>query len=238
MKPLRLAIGLLVLDVLFVIAYWTLYGIDPVFHNRYIRNEDRAVEWITFAGFFLASLVLAGVAIRRASRPRLGTLYLAGLAFFFFVCAGEEISWGQRIFGFKTPDAIKQSNEQKEFNLHNLDTRLFHPVAIVSAFMKVFGIGLPLLCWWRRRGADAAWRGYLPAPAVVTAFVFPEVLGLTVRQLKPFIRAQWGDNVWMLIRLDTNELNEMYWGVAVLLAAWTMHRAWAERIARPAGGRP
>ena len=33
---------------------------------------------------------------------------------------GEEISWGQRVFGFETPEALKEVNEQDEFNLHNL----------------------------------------------------------------------------------------------------------------------
>jgi len=42
---------------------------------------------------------------------------LLGLLFFFG--AGEEISWGQRIFHFHTPDILRH-NIQQEFNLHNL----------------------------------------------------------------------------------------------------------------------
>ena len=34
--------------------------------------------------------------------------------------AGEEISWGQRIFGFATPDFLLPLNHQKEFNVHNI----------------------------------------------------------------------------------------------------------------------
>jgi len=49
---------------------------------------------------------------------------LLGLLFFFI--AGEEISWGQRIFGIETPDAIESSNIQKEMNLHNL--KIFNSV--------------------------------------------------------------------------------------------------------------
>jgi len=36
------------------------------------------------------------------------------------VAAGEEMSWGQRIFNFQTPDFIARANRQSEFNLHNL----------------------------------------------------------------------------------------------------------------------
>lgn len=42
------------------------------------------------------------------------------LGLFFIVCAGEEISWGQRIFGWKTPDELKKDNAQGEINIHNL----------------------------------------------------------------------------------------------------------------------
>lgn len=37
----------------------------------------------------------------------------------FFVVAGEEISWGQRIFGFKTPENYAKMNTQHELTLHN-----------------------------------------------------------------------------------------------------------------------
>ncbi len=47
---------------------------------------------------------------------------LLGLLFFF--AFGEEISWGQRIFDFDTPEAIKRVNLQGEFNLHNME--IFH----------------------------------------------------------------------------------------------------------------
>lgn len=45
-------------------------------------------------------------------------------ALLFFFAFGEEISWGQRIFNFETPQAIKEMNIQGEFNLHNL--KFFH----------------------------------------------------------------------------------------------------------------
>ena len=45
---------------------------------------------------------------------------LGGMAMVF--AAGEEISWGQRIFGFATPDLLMTLNEQKEFTVHNIAT--------------------------------------------------------------------------------------------------------------------
>ena len=44
---------------------------------------------------------------------------LLGLLFLFGF--GEEISWGQRIFGLETPEGLKDANIQEELNLHNLE---------------------------------------------------------------------------------------------------------------------
>lgn len=48
------------------------------------------------------------------------------LALMFFAAFGEEISWGQRIFGVRTPEALRAVNVQGEINLHNLV--VFNPI--------------------------------------------------------------------------------------------------------------
>jgi len=59
-----------------------------------------------------------------------------GFAFIF----GEEISWGQRIFGIETPEYISQYNKQNEINLHNtLNSQFVHMVYIAIAFYGMFG---------------------------------------------------------------------------------------------------
>ena len=52
-----------------------------------------------------------GAAVCRAS----GALALA-----FFLFAMEEISWGQRIVGFDSPEALIGVNQQGEATIHNL----------------------------------------------------------------------------------------------------------------------
>jgi hypothetical protein len=42
------------------------------------------------------------------------------LAVLMFICFGEEISWGQRIFDWRTPEAISELNAQNETNIHNI----------------------------------------------------------------------------------------------------------------------
>ncbi|HHQ48787.1 MAG TPA: hypothetical protein ENK19_07880 [Acidobacteria bacterium] len=89
--------------------------------------EDGPVENATALLFLVASVIMAETwwrSARPGRRPRRlhGLLVLAVLL---FICFGEEISWGQRIFGWRTPPAIASLNLQGETNLHNLE--LFHP---------------------------------------------------------------------------------------------------------------
>ncbi len=79
---------------------------------------------LTAIGFFL--LFINGKYIKNpdlrtvySSRPKRYLFLLLALVFFFGF--GEEISWGQRIFGFETPESLAAKNSQKEFNIHNLE---------------------------------------------------------------------------------------------------------------------
>lgn len=96
-----------------------------------LTKEDGLYE---YAGAFLFLLTAVGFFVL-ATRPKYYKAYKNTekyperkyfwlLALLFFFAFGEEISWGQRIFDFATPEAIKENNIQEEFNLHNLE--LFH----------------------------------------------------------------------------------------------------------------
>ena len=197
-------------------AYWLSYAYAQEFNQRWLRGEDRLIEWITFTGFFGAALVTWSAA-RKAGR--LAFVYLLGLGFFFFVCAGEEISWGQRIFGFATPDSVKAINEQEEFNLHNLQQEWISPLGIVSMIMIAFGVVVPLVTRNRLPG-------FFPVVAVVPVFFAAELLTTVRKLLKPSLVARFGEETAMVVRLDTAEFKEMVWGVACLLAALSLRRAW------------
>jgi hypothetical protein len=82
-----------------------------------LYREDGFFENMT-AFLAISAGVILLVTIRsvkaRKTRYLVFALSLCCLTFGF-----EEISWGQRIFGFETPEAIKETNYQEEFNLHN-----------------------------------------------------------------------------------------------------------------------
>lgn len=84
-----------------------------------IAQEDGPVEWATFVAFVLAAAWFVVVVRKRGSGWLFTTACLL-LAAFCLVVAGEEISWGQRLFGFKPPDVFLERNFQQELNLHNV----------------------------------------------------------------------------------------------------------------------
>lgn len=90
-------------------------------------NEDWIFETLTPIYFIITSVLLAIIVFKLQPYAgshwlfRLKKLALLGFALLFFVAAGEEISWGQRIFHIETPEALKQTNVQQEITIHNLD---------------------------------------------------------------------------------------------------------------------
>lgn len=95
---------------------------DKIYFARYYATEDGAVEYGTALFLFFGSLVLAGYAVN-AMRLGSGFVKVASLWFYaamFFFVAGEEISWGQRIFGIESSEFFKENNYQSETTLHNL----------------------------------------------------------------------------------------------------------------------
>ena len=53
---------------------------------------------------------------------------------------GEEISWGQRVFGIETPEFLAEANAQKETNLHNLVVKGTSINKLI--FGKILAVGL------------------------------------------------------------------------------------------------
>jgi hypothetical protein len=123
-------------------------------------REDGPIEYAGFACFLGASALafVAASRIRRAHRPALAAVTLGALL---LVAAGEEISWGQRLFEIETPAALVDGNRQDELNLHNVDG-LQQKAVIGQLAVACAGVLLP--CFVRRPWARAGlpfFAGYL-----------------------------------------------------------------------------
>ena len=137
-----------------VFFFHSLLVTDPrAFHA--LSREDYWVENLIAVWFLLAGLLLFAAALVERSFFRRCVYILGGMAMVFV--AGEEISWGQRIFGFATPDFLMRLNESKEFNVHNIANDLFYLIHMNGTLVlctitgaaffcrkdRVFGIPLP-----------------------------------------------------------------------------------------------
>ena len=87
----------------------------------------------------------------------------------FFLAAGEEVSWGQRIFGWESTEFFMENNKQYETNFHNLMVGDFHLAktlfgSVLTTVILLYLVFLPLLYpkgGWVARMAD---RFALPVP--------------------------------------------------------------------------
>lgn len=92
-----------------------------------LASEDGPIEYAGALAYLGASVLALICFLKSSARENrfLGlatrrNIYFALLCILFFAAFGEEISWGQRIFGWNTPDSWSGMNAQKETNLHNL----------------------------------------------------------------------------------------------------------------------
>ena len=175
-----------VIAILFAFGMIRLHT-NPLVFRHWIR-EDGLVEWVTFAGLVLMcayAFMQASAFASRAGKvsagppagasPRRTWLALGLLSAFGAI---EEISWGQRVFGWESPDWFLRHNAQGETNIHNLVA--FGAGVSKPVFGKMLGIALtiyllilPLL--YRRL---AAAKTYLDTRAVPVAQNYQIVLAL------------------------------------------------------------
>jgi hypothetical protein len=88
---------------------------------KWFTGEDGFAEslQVVFYGLALLFCMRVIVRLRRAAHHHVAVLY-AVVAIGLVFMLGEELSWGQRIWGWNTPDAMRGINKQEETNLHNI----------------------------------------------------------------------------------------------------------------------
>lgn len=130
---------------------------------REAMQEDALAEWATFwlfacgGGFAWAGVAGLGRGSAAPALSRSGPVILAGLGLFCLFVAGEEISWGQRFFGFRPPDVFLEHNYQQELNLHNLVMEFVKTRLLVAAIALGYGVVLPLLARFVSTNARPPW---------------------------------------------------------------------------------
>lgn len=149
------------------------WSVAPRF-TRHLVREDQPVEWMQVGLFLVATVLACRLALRwRRDRRTRGVAALAWTAFALLAFTTlEEISWGQRILGFETPELLRKGNVQGEFNLHNLPW--FHEVrGYLTVTVGVCGVCASRAATLLRGGRAPLWlRTVAPSPLTTLSFLY------------------------------------------------------------------
>lgn len=124
---------------------------DGVYFDTIFAQEDGVIEYATF--FFLLCISILSFSRLFTLSKNKTVLWKLGIFFFgilFLFGAGEEISWGQRIFGIESGEFFQGNNLQKETNLHNLEiggvklNKLIFS-QLLTAIMALYLLVMPIL---------------------------------------------------------------------------------------------
>jgi hypothetical protein len=171
------------LSVFLLAAFDTaLFVFDRAAHFR-LTVEDGFVENLTFVFWFIGGIYILGTLHRRDGR-----WFVAAVALAMLWVAGEEISWGQRLFAIPTPPALAAINEQHELNIHNIRGIQEHIKMVGLPLIFVYCLVLPALYrfWPAARGRIIASRislfgldAVLMIVLAMALMVGPRVLGMS-----------------------------------------------------------
>lgn len=183
---------------------------------RWVTQEDGPIEWSQFAfdlAAFAGSSIVAVVLYRRGRR--VAALLWAVFALSQLFIAGEEISWGQRVFDTTTPDELERLNHQSETNVHNIGPM---QDSINAVFMLVGAYGsigvVANRRWWRPRRRPDWFDLFAPPNALFTLFtLFLLVLGYKLARIAVFQSPRF-------VVVKFGEYIELCTAVALAAFAW------------------
>lgn len=202
------------LPIGFLIVQHAFYLIDAPLYKDLFEGELGVIELATPA-FALAGVGMALTILRRRSRlpARWLAIWIALGAVACFYFAGEELSWGQQLFHWQTPQAWDKVNDQHETNLHNTSSWLDQkPRLALEIGILVGGVIYPLTVGRRRGAAPADWRYWLwPTFVGLPA----AILALGIHLLDHARVFNQLGNVTAYIRYS--ETQELYYGVFLML---------------------
>jgi len=116
-----------------IIIFILVFTILLIFNTKtysLLSNEDNIIEYLSsiflaLSSYFLFRVFLYSRKTSLVNKLKWKDLILMFSAILFLLAAFEEISWGQRLFNFETPEFLKSINDQNELNFHNINKKFF-----------------------------------------------------------------------------------------------------------------
>jgi len=232
------------LSILLGIFFYISLNYSILFFDKKIifklTHEDGIIESLGALYFFIASILF--FILYKSSRKGndFGLLktnknifyLLLGIAFFF--AAGEEISWGQRIFNIHVPKVWEAINIQKEITIHNLIVfqKEFRPLSFfnltsLNTWFTVFSFGfcffIPLLNKMSIKVSNRLRQIGLPIVPIEIGFIF--IISYLIHSIVKFFThsdlcsfsGSFQDNLGMFGSIV--EIRESIWAFLYLIIA-------------------
>jgi len=136
------------LSILTVLVLLAFYSSDVLFSSTIEDGPLANLSAIFFAVSSIFFILASKKLLTRNNRKWKFAAITIAWSVLMFVFSGEEISWGQRIFDFSTPEGLSKINLQNEFNIHNIeivDTAFGGKYRYLSLMMLCFSVLFPVL---------------------------------------------------------------------------------------------
>lgn len=175
---------LLIVFVLMIVGIVAALENKTWFEQKYVV-EDGFIEDLTLIPLAIIVLACIYYLIKLTRKKNVWfflTYLLIALGSFFVL--GEEISWGQRIFHFKTSEYFQKHNSQDEENIHNLvlDGEKLNKIIFTDAVIAgavIYLVIFPLIYTRNKNFSNFINRGAIPLPTLYQVIGCILVFGLS-----------------------------------------------------------
>ena len=200
--------------VLFILIFGSAL-ISEYVHDTFFAGELGFIELAT--PLMLVPAIISGFVIF-INREKLVTqqlghwILLVTLACIYI--AGEEISWGQQLVGWGTPEWVKEVNDQHETNLHNTSSWFDQkPRVLLEIFVLVGGIFLPIKR--KLQGINLprdSWQYWLYPTMVCLPAAILAIFSRMPERIK--ILFDMSENI---VDIRTSEIQELYFAIFLMI---------------------
>ncbi len=193
-----------------VIEFTVPRELKPAMHSEWGPHET--LQSIILLAAFIIGIVSL-VRVDWKTQKEIG-LWIALATLCCFYVSGEEISWGQHILNWQTPEHWAQYNDQNETNLHNTSAWLDQkPRLLLFLGIVVGGLIVPALRRWKPESLPRRFEKLYP----------PDVLSVTALFVTvPYILQEIAEAFGKKIFWRESELQELYMYYFVMLYLWDL----------------
>ncbi len=197
--------------------------LDDRLYESLFRGEMGVIELATP----LASFIGLGFGVMALTKWRLlpdrkALVWVAMVSFGALYLTGEEVSWGQQLYHWATPQELARINDQHETNLHNISSWFDQkPRLLLELWVLIGGVFMPLKrgLWRSSPTANGDWRDWFWP----TWVCFPTAL-LAIGVKLPERLKDWGLMAHHLkYNLPYSEVQEYYFALFLCIYLASVH---------------